>query len=154
MDSGTPDTSTSDVGTADTSTPEASVVGIAQLSQGSLVIPQGSDYEFDPTWTSSSTSVQFTITNVGTATLNLTGSPSKVLVSGPDAAEFSVHSQPNASIAPSATSIFTLAFAPSKVGDKTATVTIANDSGKDLKFLVSGSDNKIVLASQRDGQTY
>ncbi len=68
----------------------------------------------------------FTISNDGTDTLNLTGTP-VVQISGSGAADFSVAAQPANSIAGSGSASFQIVFAPTAVGTGTATVSIASD---------------------------
>ena len=69
----------------------------------------------------------FTISNSGTSNLSLTGAP-LVLLSGTHAADFSVTTQPVASISPSGgTSVFIVKFDPDAAGIRTATVSIANN---------------------------
>lgn len=69
----------------------------------------------------------FTIGNIGTAPLNLNGSP-RVQLSGIHAAEFSVATLPAASVAPSGGSTtFQLAFDPTALGARNAIVSIANN---------------------------
>lgn len=68
----------------------------------------------------------FTITNAGNTTVTLTGDPI-VSLSG-DTAVFTVVSQPTeAELAPGETTPFTIRFAPTALGDRTAQVSIAND---------------------------
>ncbi|MCH6551623.1 MAG: choice-of-anchor D domain-containing protein [Planctomycetes bacterium] len=65
----------------------------------------------------------FTITNSGTAALNLTGTP-PVVIGGANAADFTVTTQATTPLATGATSTFTIEFTPSAAGLRTATVTI------------------------------
>ena len=70
----------------------------------------------------------YTITNTGTGALD-TLQPTPVTISGADASDFSVTTQPAATIAASGTSTFEITFTPTAAaGLDTATVTIANDS--------------------------
>jgi autotransporter-associated beta strand protein len=70
----------------------------------------------------------FTILNTGDAVLNLTGSPT-VAVSGAQAAEFTVTSQPATPVAVSnGTTTFQVTFAPAAPGLRSATLSIANDN--------------------------
>ncbi|HOL66453.1 MAG TPA: choice-of-anchor D domain-containing protein, partial [bacterium] len=68
----------------------------------------------------------FTIQNLGTAILTLTGTP-KVAISGTNAADFTVTSQPSSPVVPGGSTTFEVTFDPSAVGLRTATVSIAND---------------------------
>ena len=75
----------------------------------------------------------FTVRNVGSIDLNLSGSP-KVLVSGPDAALFTVTAQPISPVAPGGSTTFTLRFAPNSTGVKNASLSIANDDDNENPF--------------------
>ena len=68
----------------------------------------------------------FTITNTGSATLNLSDTP-RVTITGTDAAAFSVFVQPGASVAMAGSTTFQVRFAPDAIGFKTATVRISNN---------------------------
>ena len=81
----------------------------------------------------------FIIANVGTAPLNLSGTP-RVAISGPQAGDFTVTAQPGTPITPAGNSSFTIRFAPSATGVRNATVSIANDSGENpFDFAISGA---------------
>jgi VCBS repeat-containing protein len=69
----------------------------------------------------------FNIENTGDAPLNLLGGLAKVVIGGPDAAEFYLNFQPQSPIYPNNSKTFTVVFNPSSPGLKTATVSIAND---------------------------
>lgn len=69
----------------------------------------------------------YTIINYGDAPLELTGTP-KVALSGANAADFSVTSQPSSPVAANGgTAEFTIRFNPSGSGERSATVTIENN---------------------------
>ncbi len=70
----------------------------------------------------------FTIENTGTGTLNLTGTPNKVAISGTHAADFTVTTQPTSPVAATTgTTTFVVTFDPSASGTRSATVSIANN---------------------------
>ncbi|MEM5566846.1 choice-of-anchor D domain-containing protein [Psychroserpens sp. AS72] len=69
----------------------------------------------------------FTIYNLGTTTLTLTGASPYVVISGINAADFTLDTTPSNTIASGANTTFTITFEPGGVGLRTATVTIAND---------------------------
>ncbi|MFK8012841.1 MAG: choice-of-anchor D domain-containing protein, partial [Marinicellaceae bacterium] len=75
----------------------------------------------------------FTVHNVGSANLNLTGSPI-VEINGVDAADFSVSSQPNNSIASGASTSFGITFNPVSIGIKQAIISIANDDSDENPY--------------------
>ena len=68
----------------------------------------------------------FTIKNTGAGDLSLGGTP-RVEISGANAADFTVTSQPASSVAASSSTTFIVRFDPSAVGLREATVSISND---------------------------
>ena len=75
-----------------------------------------------------------TIKNTGSAVLNLTGSP-KATVGGTNAADFTVTMQPSSPGAVGGGSTtFSVTFAPSGVGVRTATLSIANDDSDENSY--------------------
>ena len=86
------------------------------------------------------TSHTFTISNDGTSTLNLTGTP-KVTISGAAAADFVVTAQPaQATLAAGGSTTFSIQFDPSLPGLRMATVSIANDDpgNNPFTFAIAG----------------
>lgn len=81
----------------------------------------------------------FTIANAGINALSLSGAP-RVALSGDQAGDFSVTTQPDAAVAASGNTTFQITFDPSGPGVRTATVTIAsNDSATpNYTFAISG----------------
>jgi len=75
----------------------------------------------------------FTIKNLGTADLALTGGP-KVAIGGPHAGDFTVDVAPNSPIAPGGDTTFTITFNPSATGQRTATVSIANNDADEALY--------------------
>src|SRR5690606_1184870 len=67
------------------------------------------------------------------AALQLTGTP-RVVISGTDAADFTVSSVPSSPVATSGTTNFQITFDPSASGLRAATVTIANDDGDEYSY--------------------
>ena len=82
----------------------------------------------------------FTIENLGSASLNLTGTP-KVAVSGAHTADFTVSLQPSSPVAASGTTTFQVTFDPSVAGSRTATLSIANDDSNEnpYDFAIQGT---------------
>jgi len=79
----------------------------------------------------------FTIVNNGIIDLNLTGTP-KVVLSGPDASDFTIISQPSSPIAPKGgTTTFTVQFDPSGTGIHNATVSIDNNDSDENPYTFS-----------------
>jgi len=83
----------------------------------------------------------FQIHNVGTAALQLTGNP-RVTISGPGAVHFQVITQPaNATVAAGANTTFTVRFAPTASGVRSALVSIANNDADEnpSTFTIQGN---------------
>jgi N-acetylneuraminic acid mutarotase len=83
----------------------------------------------------------FTITNTGSADLNLSGSP-KVQISGANASDFSVTVEPSSPIvANGGMTTFTVRFDPSAVGLRSATISIDNDDSDEnpYDFAIQGA---------------
>jgi N-acetylneuraminic acid mutarotase len=83
----------------------------------------------------------FTITNTGTANLNLSGTP-KVSISGTHAGDFSVTLQPTSPVASGGgTTTFTVRFDPSATGTRSATLSIANNDADEnpYDFAIQGT---------------
>ena len=82
----------------------------------------------------------FTIDNIGTAALNLTGASPYIVISGTNAADFTITTLPNTPIAAAGSTTFSITFDPSAAGTRTATITIANDDSNEnpYNFNISG----------------
>jgi hypothetical protein len=100
----------------------------------------GSTYGFGNHLSGSSSSViTFTIENLGTATLNLSGSPI-VDKSGANAAEFTVdQTATTATVASNGNTTFTVTFSPTSQGSKSAQLSIANNdaTGSENPYLIN-----------------
>lgn len=80
--------------------------------------------------------IEFRISNSGTGSLQLTGSPSQVILSGTNPGEFQVTQQPGAvSLTAGAAIVFKMRFKPTSNGNKTATVHIANNTVGKTTFI-------------------
>lgn len=125
----------------DASGPEMYVKGgSTPVVDGSTNASGANGTDFGGTTVTSGSSTQtFTIYNVGQAALNLGGTP-VVAITGPQAGDFVVTTQPAATIPPGGSTIFGVRFAPSGYGTRTATVAIAhNDSPTNAyEFAVRG----------------
>ena len=87
-----------------------------------------------------SVSHTFTISNTGDADLTLTGTP-KVVVSGPNADDFTINPMPDSPVAPGSYTEFSVIFDPSASGLRTATISIANNDSDDnpYTFAIQGT---------------
>lgn len=105
--------------------------------------PSTSDHtDFGTTAASGGTVVRtFTVKNLGSGTLNLTGSPI-VAVGGTDANNFTVTAVPQSQVPPGGSVTFQVTFDPSSAAAKSATLSIANDgpAGKNpYNFSIAGT---------------
>ena len=93
----------------------------------------------------------YTINNLGAGTLNLTGSSPYVVISGTHTADFSVTSIPSGSIASLGNTSFQVTFDPSGTGDRTATVSVANNDSDENPYnfdiIGYGATNKNLVVS-------
>ncbi|MBX7211278.1 MAG: choice-of-anchor D domain-containing protein [Verrucomicrobiaceae bacterium] len=88
----------------------------------------------------------FTIANIGTAPLHLTGTaPNLVTLAG--SSDFNISTQPTSTVAATnGTTLLVIAFNPSSPGPKTATVTIANDDSDENPFNFSIQGTGVVAS--------
>ncbi len=80
----------------------------------------------------------FVITNSGTGPLSLIGSP-RVQIHGPQAGDFAVVTQPEASVAASGAVPFAIRFAPTATGTRRAVVAIENNEKNPYYYSISGT---------------
>jgi hypothetical protein len=115
------------------------------VKQGSTDISSGGSFNFGATRKDTAKSYTFTVENLGSADLHLAGNP-RVSISGTGASMFSVTTQPAATIAPAASSNFTVRFLPTSYGSFTASVTIANDDSSESSytFTITGTGNSLI----------
>jgi hypothetical protein len=78
----------------------------------------------------------FTIENVGTADLTLSGTP-VVSISGTDAADFTIVQTSSSPVAASGTTSFTISFNPSATGSRTAAITISNNDSDESTYVIN-----------------
>ena len=97
------------------------------LRLASTPVPSGGSHPFADTRVQASTDAAFTLENLGTAVLNLTGSPDRVIIAGANPDQFSVQSVLPASLAAGASTGLTIRFSPTSVGSKSASVSVPND---------------------------
>ena len=109
------------------------------VKQNVTSIATGGTYDFSTHLSgSSSSAVTFTLENLGSATLNLTGSPI-IVKSGTNVSEFTVDQTATAStVGVGSTTTFTVTFIPTSQGGKTAQISIANDDA-------TGSENPYIV---------
>jgi hypothetical protein len=124
-------------GTGTAANPEINV------KQGATDIASGGGYDFGLANVGADRTATFTIQNLGTANLNLTGSP-KVQLGG-NLFDFAVASQPSTPVAAGGSTTFSLAFTPTGEGNKTATITIPNNDSDEnpYTFTITGTGHVV-----------
>lgn len=99
-------------------------------------LASGSSKDFGEVHTGSAADLTFTIASKSPRALALTGSPEKVAVSGADASLFKVTKQPVSPVPTNGNATFAVRFAPTSVGSKSATLTIANNDSDEGSFVI------------------
>ncbi len=119
-------------GTGYTPAPEMNVVGNAiTIVDGDSTPNFSDDTDFGSISTLSTQEVHtFTIQNTGNLVLNL----GSIAIGGSHAADFSVTANPSATVAASGSTSFDIAFDPSAIGLRTATITIANNDSDESPY--------------------
>jgi uncharacterized delta-60 repeat protein len=92
----------------------------------------------------------FTMRNTGTAPLALSGIPA-VVVSGTDAALFSVIAQPASSVGPDQSTTFIVRYAAPDSSTKTATLSIATDDADENPFDITLTGAVLSFTTDTDG---
>jgi len=137
--------------------PDIEVLGNNQLILDGDTTPSLSDHtDFGNAYVpSGSITRTFTIRNVGTEDLNLTGSPDRVVITG--SADFTVTQQPASPVAAyGGTTSFEVTFDPSSYEIKTTTISIANDdyNKNPYDFVIQGKGSLLgiqqVISTQAD----
>ena len=129
-------------GTSTTPTPEINIQGNATNIPDGDTSPTTADHtDFGNVAVASNFSRTFTIQNLGSANLNLTGASPRIAISGANAADFSVTTIPSTPIAASGSTTFVIRFAPTTAGIKNATLTIANNDSDEnpYDFSITGT---------------
>lgn len=130
-------------GNISAASPEINLQGNSVSIVSGDVTPNTADHtDFGAVSTASGTIVRiFTIQNIGTAALSLTGASPYVTISGANAANFSVTAIPSNNIAASGNTTFQVTFDPSVDGLRTATISIANNDSNEnpYTFAIQGN---------------
>jgi len=101
------------------------------LKQGATNIADGGAYNFGSKDPGTDTDIVFTIENLGTADLTLT---TPLTISGTNADQFSLQSQPTSPVAPGNNTTFTVRFSPTSSGAKTASIAITNNDSDENPY--------------------
>lgn len=129
-------------GIGDACTPEMEVRGNNVIIADGDNMPAAGDFtDFGATPADGGTLVRvFTVHNTGAGALALTGTP-RVQLSGAGADDFQVMAQPASPVSGGANTSFTVQFAPTALGLRSALVSLANDDADEnpYTFTVQGS---------------
>lgn len=118
------------------------------IAQGATDIATGGSYAFGGHIQGTATSpVTFTISNTGAAALTLGGNP-KIVVSGTNAADFTVNeTATSASVPASGNTTFTVTFTPAFAGSRTAQLSIANNDSNENPYIINLTGTGTVSAA-------
>ncbi len=131
-------------GTAYTPAPEINIQGnTINIADGDITPTTTDHTDFGNVAIASNFSRTFTIQNLGTANLNLTGALPRIAISGANASDFSVTTIPSTPITASGSTTFVIRFAPTTIGIKNATLTIANDDSNENPYDFSIRGNAV-----------
>lgn len=116
--------------------PEMNVKGNGVSIADGDITPSTADYtDFGSVDVSTGTLARtFTIENIGTGALNLTDASPYVVISGTNAADFTVTVIPSTPVAASGTTTFEITFNPSATGTRNASVSIANNDSNENPY--------------------
>lgn len=119
-----------------TSGPEINIKGNSvDIVKGDISPSVTDDTDFGSADITTGTIIKtFTIQNTGTSNLSLTGVSPFVVISGTNAADFSITTIPSTPIAAAGSTTFQVTFNPSATGARTATLTIANDDTNEASY--------------------
>jgi hypothetical protein len=117
------------------------------IKQGAVDYLTGSTYTFAAQNVKTTSSViTFTVQNTGTTNLSLSGSP-VVSISGTNAAEFIVNqSSTSSTVAAGGSTSYSVSFAPSGFGSKTASISIQNNDSNENPYIINLLGSAVILA--------
>ncbi len=134
--------------------PEINILGNSIIINNGDTTPSTTDHtDFGTIDISSSIARTYTIENIGSALLNLTGASPYVTITGSDAAEFSVTTIPSNSIAAGTNTTFEITLNPTAIGIKSATINILSDDSDENPhiFNIKGNVEQDFFDSDGDG---
>ncbi|MDB5261752.1 MAG: domain, repeat protein, partial [Adhaeribacter sp.] len=142
-----------------THTVQLDAIQIAANNGPEINVKQGTvDYLIGSTYTfatqnvkTTSSPISFTIQNTGTLNLDLNGSPI-IAISGTNANEFSVnHITTSSSVVAGGNTTFSVSFAPTSFGNKTAILTILNNDSNEGVYTINLGGGANILAPTISG---
>jgi enediyne biosynthesis protein E4 len=117
-----------------------------------ISIPSGGTMDFGYVPINSQKDVQFHIENNGWTILNLTSTP-RVVITGTDAADFSVEQDPMSTVSPGGSTYFIIRYTSSTDGLKTAQLNIANSDTDENPYIIALTASSSPTANQLTGLT-
>ncbi|KAA5546542.1 IPT/TIG domain-containing protein [Adhaeribacter rhizoryzae] len=116
------------------------------IRQGAVDYLTGSTYTFaTQNVKTTGNAIAFTILNTGTVDLNLSGMP-LVSIAGTNANEFKIdQSATSATVAPGGNTTYTVSFAPTSFGNKTATITVLNNDSNEGTYTINLTGSADIL---------
>ncbi len=123
--------------------PEINLLGNSTSIINNDITPSITDNtDFSATSVSGGTIAKiFTIENTGNANLNLTAALPYIVISGTNAADFTLTTNPTTPVAAAGNTTFTITFDPSALGTRNASISIANDDADEnpYTFAIQGT---------------
>ncbi|HQO02805.1 MAG TPA: choice-of-anchor D domain-containing protein, partial [Spirochaetota bacterium] len=110
------------------------------VMQGSTNVPNGGSVDFGRVLAGNTITKSFTVQNLGSAALSLTGNP-VVEISGDDAGCFTVNQQPITSVEAGNNITFTISFASTESGVKNTQIKILNNDLDESEYTITISGN-------------
>ncbi len=133
--------------------PDINITGNNQIIVTGDTTPSTSDgTDFGDGFPGIPVSKLFTIQNVGSGPLIFTGMPI-ISISGPHASEFTVSTQPAASLSSFATSFFYIDFLAADAGVRSATVTVASNDPDEANFTFAIQGNGLAANIVLEGNS-
>ena len=104
------------------------------LNQNGTPIADGSSYDFGSHPAGTGTDIVFTIKNTGSADLTMT---TPLVITGADAGQFSVQSNPVSPVNAADSTAFTIRFTPTSYGIKSAAISISNNDSDENPYVLN-----------------
>ncbi|WP_432672164.1 T9SS sorting signal type C domain-containing protein [Flavobacterium sp. SM2513] len=114
------------------------------FKQGATTYLTGSTYNYADTQLNATTSITFTVENLGLSNLLISGSTPRVVLSGVDDDQFVISGSLNATITPSNNDTFVIQFKPTSLGAKSAVLTIESNDADEAIYTVNLTANAVV----------
>ena len=115
--------------------PEIEITGLGVvINDGDTTPDMADNTNFGVTDIGNTNVNDFTINNIGTGLLTLTGGSPYVTITGADAAQFSIASIPANTLIADATTIYQISYTPTTVGVHNASISVASDDANENPY--------------------